>query len=319
MLTPKECLVEFKSEEYLINNIAFISPVYQELFKNLGTLIKYTQKYETAVECFKKYIKILYNLKGNNELLIDKIKDDDINNAIINLKIILNEIINKRTNINGIEAFCWIILNVTALDELKRIDGEYLYTRVVSMQLIKIIQNIDFHFFAIMLNNLLNPYELKSPTRRKGIFDKRVFKLISSKLKLSNNYSRNDNWLIDETKVKKIKAFMMPSGVKYPDMICRIGDKLFIGAHKEQNVSGGGQDNQAEDARRIYLLDKEKYKEQIKNIFIGVKQIFFVIIYDTHNKIGTGEHWMAVYNDVQKFQNRYITNSIIFKELLESC
>ena len=188
MLLPQECFDKFNNKQYRINNIAFLNPVYQEIFKDMGFEFRYSEEYKNAINKIKNYIVYLYDLKKKDELSIDNIDEKILNIAIENIKLVLKEIKEKRNNVNGIESFCWLLLNISGLNQIDSLlkDEELLLTQLKSLQLFEIIKNIDYHFFAIMLSNLESKYILKSPTRRKGMFDKIVFDLLSKKLLLQN-------------------------------------------------------------------------------------------------------------------------------------
>ncbi|HPG30889.1 MAG TPA: hypothetical protein PLQ81_08905, partial [bacterium] len=87
----------------------------------------------------------------------------------------------------------------------------------------------------------------------------------------------------------------------------------------EQNMAGGGQDNQAIDAKRIFML-KETADENLLKKKFNIEKILYVIIYDTYSEIRTGRHWEAIYSDVKEPNNtsKYVVNSVIFKELIEN-
>ncbi len=324
MFTPHKCYKFFKYEKCRLNNIAYLNPVYQELFKDMGFDFLFDDDYKKAIDDLKNYIKHLYDLKKTDQLSIFNVKKDLLNEAIISLKLLATQINNRRKNINGIESFCWLLLNITSLEQLGKIssDDDYLKEQLLAPQLFAIINKIDIHFFAIMISNLQIKYVLKDPSKRKGKFDKIIFDKITNELKLEKNISKEHDWLIDEKNVKKISIFkdkLKKQKIKFPDMVCKINNKLFIGAHKEQNTSGGAQDNQTIDVDRIFAISTIIKEDDLKKLF-NIDEIYYVVIYDTLAKIGQSQYWTKIYDQVTEKNNfnRYIVNSLILKKLLNS-
>jgi len=331
MLRPKDCLQKLKSSDYISKNIDFLKPIYAELYKGIGKNIDFDDSFINHVDKLKSYLKSAYKLKKENSL---KSNDDIITlGDLLNKKVdlfkianslnsILDELIQKRSNKNGLELFLWLILGVSSLEEISglRNNNDLLVERLVSSEILTTIINTDYIFFEIIISDLMCPLELKAPNRRKGSFDKLVLSEIRKRLNLGDSFSTSsDNWIIDERKVKQIKNLTLLENLKYPDFICKINNVGFIGAHKEQNSAGGAQDNQIIDAQRILGYSENPHKEELKSI-LKTKEIKAVIIYDTFNKeLRTGRHWDSLYELIEKSQNKYLVNSIIFIELLKSC
>lgn len=330
MLTPKECFEKIKDVSYFEKNFDFLKPIYAQLYRELGKEIVYDKDLHEEVRIIKQFfkeafaIKIKFKLdKSDTQKLGDLlIQSGILPNTIKSFQNALRIIREKRSNINGIEPFMWLILGGSGIDKIGELTGapSLIKERLLCSELLSTILNTNYLFFEITLNDVLSPFELINPTRRKGSFDKRVFSTIAKDLNLSMKFCRNStNWLIDETEVKKNLKFSLPPGVKYPDFICKIKKIGFVGAHKEQNCGGGAQDNQAEDAKRVFLFNESPYEQKSLDL-LDVEKIKTVIIYDSYSReLRTGRHWNSIYELVQKNENNYLVNSVIFTELLKSC
>ncbi len=101
-------------------------------------------------------------------------------------------------------------------------------------------------------------------------------------------------------------------------MVCKINNMLFIGAHKEQQQTGGAQDNQAEDAQRVF----DYGNELIGNIQekYNVPEVYRCIILDAEYSSIVSGHWKLIFNqvDFQENEEKYLLNSVQFIELIKS-
>lgn len=329
MLSPQECFTKLQDESYFSRNLTFLRPIYEKLYEGLGRNITYGDELPKNIEILKDYFKTAYAIKKDANLgssdvpkLLDLLLKKGIQPAVISLQKILLILAARRENLNGLEAFSWLILGCTTLESLKSLsnDTALLSERLLSTEVLTTILNTDYLFFEIALFSVLSPFELKDPTKRKGSFDKIVFTGIASLVGLSNTFNpASTNWLINEKDVKRIKDFPLPEGIKFPDFICKIKDICFIGAHKEQNQGGGAQDNQAEDAKRVFLYSETRYKDTLKEL-LKIDDIKMVIVYDSYTEgLRTGRHWDSIYEITKRSKEHYLVNSIIFIELLKSC
>jgi len=330
MLTPQEGFVKLQDKRYASKNLEFLKPVYEQLYKGLGRHIVYEKELFKEVEVLKDFFKTAYAIKkeanlGSSDVpkFLDLlVRKNILQPIVISLQKILSVLVAKRTNKNGLEALLWLILGCTTMESLEslRNNPTLLSERLLSTEVLTTILNTDYLFFDIALLNILSPFELKDPTKRKGSFDKIIFARIASLLGLSDSFNpTSTNWLINEDGVMKIEAFPLPEGAKFPDFICKIKDMCFIGAHKEQNQAGGAQDNQAEDAKRVFLYSEPRYKDKLK-VLLKSDTIKMVIIYDSYIEgLRTGYHWQSIYEKIKQSSEHYLVNSVIFIELLKSC
>lgn len=351
MILPQKCLDNFLKGKYLDENYDLLLPAYETLFKDIGKKIEITEEYINNVNEIKAFFKLINKIKKENEInfidksttnreevvlgLIKKIPEKHIESAVDALNKIIDFIVKNRKNINGLDIISWSLFNVTRLEQLK---NDYINNKgsirdaILNFEFMSLVIEYD-DFVGIIANDLLMPVELKNPKRRQGNFDKEIFEIIYKKI---NNFEKDfvfenkitnmemqkylffeSNWLITEKTVKKIDFPIVPEG-KFADMLCKIGDKLFIGAHKEQQEGGGAQDNQARDAALIFKYSN-KVLEEIKSKF-QVRDIYLCLFLESSNTRFSSRHWKEVFEIVREKgnSNKYILNSFQFIELIKS-
>ncbi|GAI55430.1 unnamed protein product, partial [marine sediment metagenome] len=218
----------------------------------------------------------------------------ETNKAVLALEKIINFLCKNRTNINGLEIISWSLFGKTTLKDIEDTyvnnvrKRESIKNALLGFEFMSLL--IEYKGFSnVIINDLLIPVELISPKRRQGLFDKEVFKLIATEIKKDiedfqfeseiekrrdDFFENNTNWLITEKTTKRIK-FPLPKNAKKIDMLCKLGDSLFIGTHKEQQAGGGAQDNQAVDASFLFNY-KVGELEKIKKIF-NIKEVYLCI------------------------------------------
>lgn len=347
--TPQEVLKDFQENKYLKENYEFLIPVYEKLFEEMGAEIIITEPFREDVKKLKNYFAYVKKVEESEDIdeklskkeiidaIINKLDKEKITEASISLGKIVEFIYTHRSNINGLEIFSWSLLNKTSLEEIRNFyiaDEEKeknLEGAITSFELLSLILEYP-EFYEIMLDDLMMPVELKAPSRRQGLFDKEVFKLISKKikedisafkfedeinLKENKDFLKNEtNWLITEKTTKRIE-FPLPQNSKKIDMLCKIEKSLFIGTHKEQKSDGGAQDNQAVDAGFLFNYTAEELKA-IGEIF-NIENIYLCIFLERGRKKITSSHWEKIFEIIKDESNsyKYILSSYQFVNLVK--
>lgn len=351
MLTPQECLDNFLNGKYLDENYKLLLPAYETLFKDIGNKIIISDDYRKNIKNLEEFFDYLNDLKNKNEInfidnsttnrdeivqkFIGKIPEDKIIEAVKSLNEIIIFILKNRKNINGLDIILWSLFNITRIDQLK---NDYknkpgsIRDALLNFEFLSLIIEYD-DFAEIAINDFLMPVELKNPKRRQGNFDKEIFEIIYNKLininnnlkfekeisgkKMKENLCTEANWLITEKTIKKISFPLVPEG-KFADMLCKLENKLFIGAHKEQQEGGGAQDNQARDASLIFKYPEEILKK-IKSEY-NIENIYLCLFLESETTKFSSRHWREVFEIVRdgKNKNKYILNSYQFIELIKS-
>jgi len=346
--TPQQALNDFQENTYLKENYEFLIPVYEKLFEGMGAEIIITEPFKEDIKKLKEYFSYVKEVEANigiNEELSKKEAIDEITNnldinkiteASVSLGKIVDFIYAHRSNINGLEIFSWTLLNKTSLEEIRNfyiLDEEKeknLESAITSFELLSLILEYP-EFYNIMLDDLMMPVELKAPTRRQGLFDKEVFRLISKKIKedieafkfedeinSDEVFLKNEtNWLITEKTTKKIKFPLPHQNSKKIDMLSKIGKSLFIGTHKEQKSDGGAQDNQAVDAG--FLFDYTKEELATIGEMYNVDNIYLCIFLERGRKKITSSHWDKIFEIIKNENNidKYILSSYQFVNLVK--
>lgn len=346
-ISPQKALEDFKNDTYLNENNKFLMPVYEKLFQNFSRKLNITKEYKQKIKIVSNYFRYLRKLKKKYKISFSnpKISKRQVVKKFIKLirsnktekaarafnKIVLLLVKNRR-NINGLQIICWTLFNETSLDDIKENyinNKEGIKNAFLSFDFLSLFIESE-NFAEIALNDLLIDTEIKSPTRRKGMFDKLVFKRISDEIKKNipslkynpnkqETYFRgNTNWLVDETLTRKIDFPLPSENAKLIDMVCKINKAMFIGTHKEQKVRGGAQDNQAVDARTIFSYSEELL-EKIKEDF-NVEKIYLCVILQAKYEKIKSSHWDPIFNSVsaEDNENKYLLNGIQFIELIKS-
>lgn len=349
--SPQVCLDNFQKGAFKEKNSVFLKPVYNKLYKGLATKINLTPDYLKQIDNLRKYFKYLEKIKQENKRLLQVeskdeqdivvrfikiISDHELKKASDSLEKILIFLCKNRKNINGLEIINWLLFGTSSLDELNNIyivdpNGKsYIKNALLGYEFNSlIIENPGFS--DALISDLLSPVEIINPKRRQGLFDKEVFKLIAdnivdyignfqfeTKIKNVNDkfVRENTNWLLTEKKTGKIK-FPKPKNSKKIDMLCKIKDKLFIGSHKEQQNSGGGQANQATDASFLFDYTDNQINE-IKKIF-NVKEVYLIVFLETREFQSIMNQWQSMIKIVKASANtnKYLLSSRQFIELLK--
>lgn len=348
MISPQKCLEDFKKGLYSARAHKFLMPVYEKLFKDMGIPINITNEYKKEIKILNKYFKYLNKLKRRNKInfsnadvskteVVEKfirlIKPHKIKEAAMALNEILSFLSRNRTNKNGLEVISWTLFNETRLDD---IISNYLNNKegirdsLLSFDFLSLFIEYD-NFAKTIINDLLIDVELKDPSRRKSIFDTTVFEYVSDEVqkripdfnynpeKKGVDYFRHStNWLIIEKLTKKINFLAPIKESKKVDMVCKIDKVLFIGTHKEQGRRGGAQDNQANDAKRIFTYSSKRLAK-IKEEF-NVNKIYLCIILDAEYRNIKSLHWNNIFKVVGQKNNtdKYLLNSLQFIKLVKS-
>jgi len=350
--TPQKCLNDFLSGHYIKRNYKFLIPVYEKLFKDMGKEIDITSDFKKEIESligYFSYVEILKNKnnvslnnKGSNKKeIIDGfvrlISKKKINKAVATLEKIVNFLCENRTNINGLEIISWSLFGETTLKDIENTyindvkKRENIKNALLGFEFMSLL--IEYKGFSnVIINDLLIPVELINPKRRQGLFDKEVFKLIATEIKKDiknfqfetkiekrndDFFKNNTNWLITEKTTKRIK-FPLPKNAKKIDMLCKFGNFLFIGTHKEQKANGGGQDNQAVDASFLFNY-KTSELEKIKKIF-NIKKIYLCIFLERGREKITSSYWKKIFKTIKEKSNnnKYLLSSAQFIDLLKA-
>ncbi len=335
---------------YMERNYNFLIPVYEKLYKDIGTKIYITLGYKKNIRSLQKYFLYLDKIKKRNKIKFNKtnkkeqtdnfislINANEIDKAVDSLENIIHFLNENRSNINGLEVIAWSLFGKTSLNDIK----DFFINDTNNKENVKnALLGFGFNalfieyskFTNVFISDLLIPVELISPKRRQGLFDKEVFNLISIEIKkflknfkfeaeineLDIKYLKNStNWLVTEKTTKKIK-FPLPSNSKKVDMLCKVANSLFIGTHKEQQAGGGAQDNQAVDAGFLFNYTKDELT-QIKNIF-SVNEVFLCIFLERGKARLTSSHWGRVIDIVSSKtnDNKYLLSSVQFIDLIKS-
>lgn len=197
MMTPQECLSDFRNNKYLEANSDFLLPIYDKLFRDMSDPINISSELIKAVEFLKNYFDYLNDLKIKNNIKFSNKQNE-----------------NKKEIVE------------------------------------KLVDLIDKKNFKLAINSLNN--------------------------------------------------------------------MLFIGAHKEQQQTGGAQDNQAEDAQRVF----DYGNELIGNIQekYNVSEVYRCIILDAEYSLIVSGHWKLIFDqvDFQENEEKYLLNSVQFIELIKS-
>lgn len=346
--TPQEVLKDFQENKYLKENYKFLIPVYEKLFEEMGAKIVITEPFRKDIKKLKDYFSYVKKVEESEDVdeklskkeiidaIINKLDKEKITEASMSLGNIVDFIYTHRSNINGLEIFSWSLLNKTSLEEIQNfyiLDEEKeknLESAITSFELLSLILEYP-EFYNIMLDDLMMPVELKAPTRRQGLFDKEVFRLISKKIKedieafkfedeinSDEVFLKNEtNWLITEKTTKKIEFPLPHQNSKKIDMLCKIGKSLFIGTHKEQKSDGGAQDNQAVDAS--FLFDYTKEELTAIGEMYNVDNIYLCIFLERGRKKITSSHWDKIFEIIKDESNsyKYILSSYQFVSLIK--
>lgn len=348
-LNPQDCLKDFLNGKYRDANYQFLAPVYEKLFLDLGSKINLTPEYINSISVLNKYFIYLDSVKRNNKQILNKLtkkekidkfigllEDNKISLAVDALEQIIFFIHKNRTNINGLEMICWSLFGETSLEEIRDrfvIDENRksnIKEAVLDFGFNSLI--IEYNAFAkVLIADLLTPVQLIKPSRRQGIFDKEVFRLISIEFKkiikdfkFEDNiekknlefFSKNSNWLITEKFTKNLDL-PLPNNSKKIDVICKINNSLFLGTHKEQKSDGGAQDNQATDSS--FLFDYNKADIKKLSALFDVKSVFFFIILERGKTPLSSRHWTKVIDLVKEKsnKNKYLLSSAQFIDLIK--
>ncbi len=230
--------------------------------------------------------------------------------------------------------------NGTGKTTLKEIESAYIRDIEATDNISNALLGLSFNsliveydgFFEVIISDILTPVELINPKRRQGSFDKEVFRLISIEIKkhiqdfqfeteiadLSKEFLRdNTNWLLTEKTTMRIQ-FPLPQYAKKIDMLCKINCKLFIGTHKEQQASGGAQDNQAVDAGFLFNYEDNKLKELRKEF--NVREVYLCVILERGNAKLTSSYWKRIIDIIRNKDNedKYLLSSMQFLDLIKA-
>jgi len=338
--------IVFCNSKYTDKNYDFLAPVYEKLFRDIGEKIDITKEYREIVKDLDLYFKYLIKLKKQQKIslknknvdrVINRIDKEKLSKATESLSQIIDFIIRNRTNVNGLEVFCWSLLSKTSLEEIKK-------TFVKDINFKDNIRNVLLSFgfnsllieypnyYKVIIEDLLIPVELKNPKRRQGLFDKEVFKLVSIEFKkILNNFlfeedlkkininflKENTNWLVTEKTTKNIDFPLPNNNSKKIDMLCKIENSLFIGTHKEQQSDGGAQDNQAVDAGFIFNYETNDLEEINKKF--NVKNVYLMLFLERGGSNLTSKYWKNILDIVgdNKNKNKYLLSSAQFIDLIK--
>ena len=344
MYSPQQALKDFQSDRYATNNRTLLEPAYATLFENMYRALDLNNDIKKNVEILFNFFdqveavvlnkKVRENFNSNPEgsllTLKNNLPEANIKAAVAALVAIIKFIKDQRTNINGLESLLWTLFNETAMEGLFQEylnKAERVQEQLLSRSFLSLIVLYP-SFTKISIQNILMPVELKNPSRRQGNFDALVLKAIVGGLnnftyepKRTEDYPQDlkniTNWGISENSVQNL-GLPIPSRGKIPDMVIKIDDGLIIGAHKEQTFGGGGQDNQAEDAGRIFQFTKEQEEEYKSKL--GVKNIYYSIVLDLQFASLSSKHWNTLVEIVkeEKNTNKYLISSYQLKLLIES-
>ncbi len=346
-ITPQKVLEDFKKDVYLKANNDFLIAIYKKLFQDVSTKLTITNNHKREIGIINNYFdylgilkrrhKLSFSTQRNNqgqviERFIKFIDLHQVEKAAEALSGIVLFLSKNRTNINGLQIICWTLFNETSLED---IEANYVNNKdgimdaLLSFDFLSLFVESE-NFAEIGLNDLLIDIEIKNPTRRKAMFDKMIFKRISNNIKKNISdfeynpqkppiyFLNNTNWLIDESLTRKINFPLPSKDAKLIDAICKVNKILLIGTHKEQNVRGGGQDNQAKDAATIFQY-KNKVLEKVKKDFKVEKICLCIILEAQYSKI-TSLHWNRIFKTInnRNNKNKYLLNAIQFIELIKS-
>lgn len=347
MLSPQQILEDYLLDNYLTQNTSLIFPVYKKIFNSLvSDSFKLPNDLISFVKSVNNYFNYVVELaKDNKLLLVDDKKDgivvgnlvkliskDMINTASSSMIKIINFIKENRTNINNLEFFSWTFFGETRREDIvKKYDSnlEEINNAFINPTFLILLLKYP-KFGELILQDLLYPVELKSPTRMKGDFANMIFEIVFAQLSssISNlDYQENTSreklanleyWYIIEKTTSSL-SFPQPKPTsKRIDMVCKIKNNLFICSHKEQKGGGGAQDNQAIDVSSIYEYD-DGVLDKIKKDY-NVSEIFLCGLVESSSKVLSSVHWKTIFSIIKDSnnKNKYLLNSALFIKLIQS-
>lgn len=339
--SPQKYLEDFRRDVFLEENDDLLESVYERLFQEFAKKVKINKEFKADIKNVLAFFNYLKKIKSKNHLKFSKKNKKEIIEKFANLidprrvkeaAESINEIVKylseKRKNINGLQIFCWAFFNETTreeivekyLDNLMAIEGALMSFEFLGL----FIESKNF--LDIAVGDFLIDLELKDPSRRKGNFDKILFKKIFDEIKeemplfehnIENNLDKDEYWLIDETVTKKINFPLSSENSKLVDVVCRVGNNLIIGSHKEQNTTGGAQDNQTNDVGAIFNYG-ENNLNAIKKRF-NVERIFLCIVLQAKVKNIESKYWKSIFERINNKENEreYLLNGFQFKKMVK--
>jgi len=348
MLSPQQILKDYKEDKYLEENTELLFPVYVDLYNNLvNKSVQIAPKLTHAVKVLDIFFELInkiaqkskFNVKDNSKeevksvgKLIELIPNKKIEEAALALNIIVKFIKNERTNVNNLAFLIWSLFSETRKDDVVK---HYLdqpdQIKQALLNPVFLLLLLKYPGFGhLIIQEILAPVELKSPTRMKGSFGDKAFAIICQAIKktipefenkpkaLVEELAGSNYWYITESTAAKLSFPKAEKNSKEVDMVCKVGKSLFVCSHKEQKQGGGGQDNQAEDAGSVFKYNEEILRE-IKSKF-NVKNVCFCVFLEGSGEVIKSNHWTGVTAKVEAKDNKdkYLLNSFQFTQLLKS-
>lgn len=341
-IDPQKYLEDFKEGVFVKENNQLLAPIYEKLFQEFADKINITKECEKDVKKILKYFEYLKKIKKyhgisfsnktqNKKKIVEEfaksINPKYLQTIVKSVNRIVKFLSKNRKNINGLQILCWTFFRKTTLEDVKR---DYLNNEKAISAALKSFDFLSLfiesdNFAKIAFGDLLIDLEIKNPSRRKGNFDKLLFEIIFNGMRrvvpaieynIKDNLKKKSLWLIDERMTKKINFPLSSKNSKFVDLVCKVGKCLLIGSHKEQNETGGAQDNQAKDAKEIFNYSS-KNLENVKNTF-NVNVVYLCVILQAEIKKVDSKHWKPIFKIVnnKRNKNKYLLNGFQFIKLV---
>lgn len=338
-MTPQQILQDYKKDIQLEENAKLLAPAYKLLYEDAISAYPDTSDgFRQNVKKISNYFDLVLSIASEEGIradstedklegvggVIKKISQEDLDHAAAAVNEVVKFIANERTSINNLSFLIWMFFNKSSQESLveKYLDNlDEIKTALTNPLFFVTLVNYP-SFGKLILQDLLFPIEIKSPTRRKGSFANNVFKLVFEELKMQNKdrvsieeLKNSTGWYITETGSTRIAFPRASEDSKKIDMIAKIGTQAFVCSHKEQNQGGGGQDNQAKDAAPILHYSEEQI-EEIKTL-LNVEKVNLCLILEGNGMLIKSRYWENVVNEVADEDNdyKYLLNSYQFLQL----